>query len=93
MLGVCNLGENRFLDDLLNDERNGNHDNWLDIGKGHEDNLWRWHSREVIDMASVHEFKEKFKGHAIHVGQRQHRNDRVTAFHLVAQHFASEEQV
>ena len=44
-------------------------------------------------MASVHEFKEKFKGHAIHVGQRQHRNDRVAAFHLVAQHFASEEQV
>ena len=79
--------EHVLLDDFLDDERNGDDDDRLDVAESLQHNLRGRNASEIIDMAAVEEFKNEFKCHAIHVSQRKHGNHLVSGFHMVAQHF------
>ena len=84
------FGEHVLLDDLFNDERNGDDDGRLDVGKGLHHDFRRGDAGEVIDVAPVEELEDEFEGHAVHVGHGEHGNDAVAALHLLAEHFDGE---
>ena len=69
--GSLQLGDDLFLDNLLNDERHGDDQARLDFGKGLENDLRTGHPREKIDVAACGKLIQKFKSQPVHVGHGQ----------------------
>ena len=87
---VLDLGEDLFADDLLDDQRHGNHDDRPYLLQGSSDDGRRGDAVQIVDVTAVQELEEELEGHTVHVGHRKHRDDRVTGLDLRSQHVAGE---
>ena len=83
---VLNLGEHLLADYLLDDQRYGDDDLGLDIGKGLCDDGRRGDAVEVIDMAAMQELEDELEGHAVHVGHGENGDDAVATVDGLAQY-------
>ena len=83
---VLYLWEYLFADNLLDNQRNGNHDSWTYIGQSLSNDSWRRNTIQIIHMATMQELEDEFERHTIHVGHRQHRDYLIAGFDCGAKH-------
>ena len=87
------LGEHLLADDLLDDQRHGDHDARLDVGQRLGDDGGRGHAVEIVDVHALEKLEDKLKRHAVHVGHGQDADDVVAALKRLAQHVEGEVDV
>ena len=83
---VLNLWEYLLADDLLDNQRYGYDDGWLDLCEGCCDDGRTWHTCEIEDVATEDKLKHKLERHAVHVCHRQDADDVVALLDYLAKH-------
>ena len=68
---VLYLGEYLLADNFLDDQRYGDDNLRLHVGKGLRDDGRRRYTVEVIDVTAVKELEDEFEGHTVHVCHRE----------------------
>ena len=82
------LREHLLADNLLDDQRHGNDDAWLDLGKSLSDDGRRRRAVQIEHMTAMQEFEQELEGHTIHVSHRKDGDDIVATFDGGTQHVA-----
>ena len=83
---VLYLGKHLLADNLLNDQRHGDDNLGLHIGKGLCDDGRRGYPVQVVGVASVQKLENELEGHAVHVSHGQYADNAVAGFDNLAQH-------
>ena len=83
--GGGNFRQNLLLDDFLDDERHGNDDARLDIGKGLGNDGGRRDAGEIVDVAAGDKLIDELERHTVHVRHRKDGNRLVARMDMLAQ--------
>ena len=67
---VLYLWEYLLADNLLDNQRNSNHDSWTNLGQGLCNDSWRRNTIKIVNMATMQELENEFERHTIHMGHR-----------------------
>ena len=82
---ILYLREDTLTDNFLDNQRDGDDERRLYVGKGLGDDSWRRQACKEEQMATVTESEEELYGHTVHVSHGKNTQQVVARAHLLAQ--------